>query len=94
MKLAGTTALVTGANRGLGRAFVEALRGAGCARIYAGARNAAGIAGDGIVVPIKLDITREDEVAAAASRCTVRALRSVTLAAAPHRVSPAQALRI
>jgi len=69
MKLAGTTALVTGANRGLGRAFVEALRGAGCARIYAGARDAAGIAGDGIVVPIKLDITREDEVAAAASRC-------------------------
>ena len=70
MKLAGTTALVTGANRGLGRAFVEALRGAGCARIYAGARDAAGIAGDGIVVPIKLDITRADEVAAAASRCT------------------------
>jgi NAD(P)-dependent dehydrogenase (short-subunit alcohol dehydrogenase family) len=69
MKLAGTTALVTGANRGLGRAFVEALRGAGCARIYAGARNATGIAGDGVVVPIKLDITREDEVAAAASRC-------------------------
>jgi NAD(P)-dependent dehydrogenase (short-subunit alcohol dehydrogenase family) len=68
MKLAGTTALVTGANRGLGRAFVAALRGAGCARIYAGARNAAGI-GDGIVVPIKLDITRADEVAAAASRC-------------------------
>ena len=53
MKLAGTTALVTGANRGLGRAFVEALRGAGCARIYAAVRDADGNAGDGIVVPIR-----------------------------------------
>ena len=38
MKISGSTALVTGANRGLGRAFVQALRDAGCAKIYAAAR--------------------------------------------------------
>lgn len=43
MKIAGCIALVTGANRGLGRAFVEALRNAGAAKIYAAARNANGL---------------------------------------------------
>ena len=38
MKINGLTALVTGANRGLGRAFVQALRDAGCSKIYAAAR--------------------------------------------------------
>ena len=38
MKINGSTALVTGANRGLGRAFVQALRDAGCTKIYAAAR--------------------------------------------------------
>jgi NAD(P)-dependent dehydrogenase (short-subunit alcohol dehydrogenase family) len=38
MKISGSMALVTGANRGLGKAFVKALRDAGCAKIYAAAR--------------------------------------------------------
>ena len=69
MKIAGCTALVTGANRGLGRAFVEALRGAGAAKIYAAARNIAGMATDGGVVPIQLDITKAEEVTDAAAAC-------------------------
>ena len=69
MKIAGCTALVTGANRGLGRAFVEALRGAGAAKIYAAARNIAGMAPDGGVVPIQLDITKAAEVTDAAAAC-------------------------
>src|ERR1700722_3079567 len=69
MIIKGATALVTGANRGLGRAFVEALRGAGCAKIYAGARSIEGAAADGVVVPVALDITRPAQVAAAAARC-------------------------
>jgi NAD(P)-dependent dehydrogenase (short-subunit alcohol dehydrogenase family) len=69
MKIAGCTALVTGANRGLGRAFVEALRGAGAAKIYAAARNIAGMAPDGGVVPIQLDITKAEEVTDAAAAC-------------------------
>ncbi len=38
MKIEGSVALITGANRGLGKAYVEALRAAGAVKIYAGAR--------------------------------------------------------
>ena len=69
MTIKGSTALVTGGNRGLGWAFVEALRGAGCAKIYAGARRIEGSASDGVVVPVALDITIPAQVAAAAARC-------------------------
>jgi len=69
MTIAGCTALVTGANRGLGRAFVEALRGAGGSKIYAAARSVSGMTTDGIVEPLQLDITKANEVAGAAARC-------------------------
>ena len=39
MDVAGKKALVTGANRGLGRAFAEALLEAGAFKVYAGAHN-------------------------------------------------------
>ena len=39
MDVAGKKALVTGANRGLGRAFAEALLEAGASKVYAGARD-------------------------------------------------------
>ena len=69
MNIRGSIALVTGANRGLGDALVRALRTAGCARIYAGARNPAGIARDPVIEPVRLDITNSEDVAAAAARC-------------------------
>ena len=69
MMIRGSTALVTGANRGLGSALVRALRAGGCAKIYAAARNIAGAARDGVVHPVQLDITSAEEVAAAAARC-------------------------
>jgi NAD(P)-dependent dehydrogenase (short-subunit alcohol dehydrogenase family) len=69
MIIRGATALVTGTNRGLGRAFVEALRAAGCAKIYAAARTPSGSAGDTGVAPVTLDITNAAQVAAAAARC-------------------------
>jgi NAD(P)-dependent dehydrogenase (short-subunit alcohol dehydrogenase family) len=65
MKIAGATALVTGANRGLGLAFARALLERGATKVYAGARDPASVKLPG-VVPIKLDVTRDDEVAAAA----------------------------
>ncbi|MEP6781280.1 MAG: SDR family oxidoreductase [Gemmatimonadaceae bacterium] len=40
MQIKNSVALVTGANRGIGRAFVEALLGGGASRVYATARTA------------------------------------------------------
>src|SRR5262245_23682877 len=69
MNIAGSIALVTGANRGLGHALVEALRSAGCAKIYAGMRDVTGAARDNVVQPIVLDITNAAQVAEATARC-------------------------
>jgi NAD(P)-dependent dehydrogenase (short-subunit alcohol dehydrogenase family) len=73
LQIAGTTALVTGANRGIGRALVEALLERGAARVYATARRPEAL-GDlvarygGRVVPVRLDVTRPSEVRAVAAQ--------------------------
>jgi NAD(P)-dependent dehydrogenase (short-subunit alcohol dehydrogenase family) len=69
MKINGTTALVTGANRGLGQALVQALQEAGCAKIYAAARRVETVAAGGAVHPLQLDITNAEQVLAAAEQC-------------------------
>jgi len=72
MKIAGAVALVTGSNRGIGRAFVEALIKRGAAKVYATARDPSKLAdsaakyGDRVHV-LMLDITKPAQVAAAAS---------------------------
>jgi NAD(P)-dependent dehydrogenase (short-subunit alcohol dehydrogenase family) len=72
MKIADCTALVTGANRGIGARFVAELRARGARRIYAGIRDhgrADALVeqfGD-TVVPILLDVTDEDSVRNAAA---------------------------
>lgn len=70
MKIGGSTVLVTGANRGLGKALVAALRDAGAKKIYAAARNPAGVSGDGTMQPVALDITDAAQVQAAAAACS------------------------
>jgi NAD(P)-dependent dehydrogenase (short-subunit alcohol dehydrogenase family) len=65
MKLAGSIALVTGANRGLGLAFAKALVEMGAAKIYAAARNPEAVTLKG-VVPLRLDVTSDEDVVAAA----------------------------
>jgi NAD(P)-dependent dehydrogenase (short-subunit alcohol dehydrogenase family) len=64
MQIEGSTALVTGANRGLGRCLAAELLARG-ATVYAAARNPAAIDLPG-VTPIALDITDPASVAAAA----------------------------
>jgi NAD(P)-dependent dehydrogenase (short-subunit alcohol dehydrogenase family) len=67
MKIQGSIALVTGANRGLGRALVAALLEAGAAKVYAAARDVGKVAAnDPRVVPLELDTTKPDQIAAAA----------------------------
>jgi NAD(P)-dependent dehydrogenase (short-subunit alcohol dehydrogenase family) len=65
MQISGQTALVTGANRGLGRLLARELRDRG-ATVYAAARNPASVDLDG-VTPIALDVTDAASVEAAAA---------------------------
>ena len=64
----GAVAVVTGANRGLGRAYVTALLERGAARVYAGARNPDSVVVyDDRITAVALDITDPEEVSAAAT---------------------------
>jgi NAD(P)-dependent dehydrogenase (short-subunit alcohol dehydrogenase family) len=65
MEITGKTALVTGANRGLGRHLAQELRDRG-ATVYAAARNPESVDLAG-VIPIALDVTDPASVAAAAA---------------------------
>lgn len=68
MNIKDSVVLVTGANRGLGRAWAKALLAGGAARVYAAARDPAGIDMPG-VIPVELDITRPGQVERAARDC-------------------------
>ncbi|GLX03140.1 SDR family oxidoreductase [Microbispora sp. NBRC 16548] len=67
MRIDGSVALVTGANRGLGRCFAAALLDRGAAKVYAAARRPETVDLPG-VVPLALDITDPASVRAAAER--------------------------
>jgi NAD(P)-dependent dehydrogenase (short-subunit alcohol dehydrogenase family) len=65
MHIKDSVALVTGANRGLGLAFTQALLAAGARKVYAAARDPASIRLPGVRA-VRLDVTRPAEVEAAA----------------------------
>jgi NAD(P)-dependent dehydrogenase (short-subunit alcohol dehydrogenase family) len=64
MNIDGSIALVTGANRGLGAAFTEALLERGAGKVYAAVRRPETIT-DSRVVPVRVDLTDPDSIAAA-----------------------------
>ena len=68
MKIAGSVALVTGANRGLGRAYARELVRRGAASVYGAARQPAQVTEPG-VTPVALDITDPERVARVAAEC-------------------------
>ncbi len=72
MEIEGRRVLITGANRGLGRALALAFLGAGAREVLAGFRQPESLkdlreaAQDARLTPVRLDITSEDDVRAAA----------------------------
>ena len=69
MNIARSVALVTGANRGLGKAYVEALLSSGAAKVYAGARDPSKIT-DTRVIAVQLDVSSKCEINAAVRQCS------------------------
>jgi NAD(P)-dependent dehydrogenase (short-subunit alcohol dehydrogenase family) len=75
MKIQQATALITGANRGIGSAFVKALLEAGVIKVYATARNVASLQAivaldPSRVIPVQLDVTDRDQIAAVSAQAT------------------------
>ena len=70
MKIEGSVALVTGANRGLGQALVSELLQAGVKKVYAAARDKSKIGGadGGRVVALTIDTSKPADIAEAAKQ--------------------------
>jgi NAD(P)-dependent dehydrogenase (short-subunit alcohol dehydrogenase family) len=70
MQIEGSVALVTGGNRGIGREFVRELLARGAEKVYVAVRDPGTVEGGSGVVPLALDVTDHDQVAAVAARCS------------------------
>ena len=62
----GSVVLITGAAGAIAQALIAELKARGAAKIYAAARDVSGIAASSGMVPVKMDVTSDEEVAAAA----------------------------
>jgi len=70
MKITDSTVLVTGANRGIGKALVEEALSRGAKRVYAGARQPF-VHADRRVTPLILDVTNASQIRTAAEKVDV-----------------------
>ena len=66
IQIRGSVVLVTGSNKGIGKAFVEELIKRGAAKVYAGARNPSLLkelvdSTPDKIIPLKLDVTKADQ---------------------------------
>jgi NAD(P)-dependent dehydrogenase (short-subunit alcohol dehydrogenase family) len=101
MEVKGSVALVSGANRGIGKELVTALLGRGAAKVYAAARNPASVERvDERVVAVPLDLLSDASISALSARCpdvtilinnaavyeSARLLGAPTLAGARHEM--------
>jgi len=66
----GSVVLITGATGAIAQALIAALKARGAAKIYAAARDISGLAASGGLVPIKMDVSSDDDVAKAAALAT------------------------
>jgi NAD(P)-dependent dehydrogenase (short-subunit alcohol dehydrogenase family) len=66
----GSVVLITGATGAIAQALIASLAARGAARIYTAARDVSGLTASGHLVPIKMDVTSDDDVAKAAAVAT------------------------
>ena len=66
----GSVVLITGATGAIAQALIAGLVARGAAKIYAAARDTSALAASAILVPIKMDVTSDDDVAKAAAVAT------------------------
>jgi short-subunit dehydrogenase len=65
-----STVLITGATGAIATALIAALRARGARKIYAAARNPSALAASDWLVPLKMDVTSDDDVSKAAAAAT------------------------
>jgi short-subunit dehydrogenase len=62
--------LITGANGAIAQALIAVLTARGAKKIYAAARDVSSLTASGLIVPIKMDVTSDDDVGRAAAQAT------------------------